>query len=144
MNDKLQRKIFLVDDDQFSLTMYASFLDAQGYKDVSSFSTGEAVLEKLKDEPDIVLLDHQPGDMNGLEVLDKIKRYNPNIYVVFLSSQHENKVAIDAVKAGAFDYITKEAEVLVKISEVMHRIFVVQDYLIKKNPQSSSSRFFFA
>lgn len=142
MDDKLKRKIFLVDDDPFSLTMYAAYLDGQGYKNVSSFASGEAVLDKLKEEPSIVLLDHQPGNISGLEVLDRIKRYNPNIYVVFMSSQEEKKLALASVKAGAFDYITKEAAVLPKITEVMNRIFTVQDYLNKKNPQSS--RFFFA
>ena len=141
MDDKLKRKIFLVDDDPFSLTMYAAYLDVQGYKNVSGFAAGGAVLEKLKEGPDIVLLDHRPGDMPGLEVLDRIKRYNPNIYVVFMGSQDEQKLAQAAVQAGAFDYVFKEGAVLPRIAEVMNRIFTVQEYLYKKNSQSS--RFFF-
>ncbi|PUZ26203.1 response regulator [Chitinophaga parva] len=141
MDDKLKRKIFLVDDDPFSLTMYGAYLDGQGYKNVSGFASGGTVLEKLKEGPDIVLLDHRPGDMPGLEVLDRIKRYNPNIYVVLMSSQEEKKMAEAAVQAGAFDYITKEGAVLPRITEVLNRIFTVQEYLNKKNSQSS--RFFF-
>ncbi|HEY0273387.1 MAG TPA: response regulator [Chitinophaga sp.] len=142
MDDKLKRKIFLVDDDPFSLTMYTAFLDSQGYQQVRGFSTGEAMLEHLKEQPEIVLLDHRPGELSGLVILEKIKRYNPHIYVVLISGQYEKQTAIAAVKAGAFDYITKEAEALPKIKEVMGRIFTVQDYLSKKNSQSS--RFFFA
>lgn len=141
MDDKLKRKIFLVDDDPFSLTMYAAYLDGQGYENVAGFASGGAVLEKLKEGPDIVLLDHRPGDMPGLDVLDRIKRYNPNIYVVFMGSQDEQKLAQAAVQAGAFDYVFKEGAVLPRIAEVMNRIFTVQEYLNKKNSQSS--RFFF-
>ncbi|SCC20588.1 polysaccharide export outer membrane protein [Chitinophaga costaii] len=140
MVDKFKRKIFLVDDDSFSLTMYTAFLDAQGYKNIMGFSSGEAVLEMLKEEPDIILLDHQPGVLTGLEILEKIKRYDPNIYVVFISGRYDKKMGIEAVKGGAFDYITKEAALMPKILEVMNRIFTVQDYLIRIHPKPS--RFF--
>ena len=73
-------------------------------------------------------------DITGFEVLKKIKRYNPNIYVVMISAQENIKTAVDALKYGAFDYIIKDADVCEKISPILNKIIQVKEELKKANP----------
>ena len=63
--------------------------------------------------------------LNGLEVLRKIKRFNPNIYMVLLSGQDDMEVAVNALKYGAFDYIIKGKNDLAKIETVLAKIQTV-------------------
>lgn len=115
-------KIFLVDDDLFSLNVYRQNLENLGYKDVSLFLNGTICLNNLHQKPTIVFLDHNMDDLNGFEVLKKIKRYDPNIYVVIISAQESMKIAIDALKYGAFDYIIKGDNESEKMKNVLLRI----------------------
>jgi len=127
-------KIFLVDDDQFNLLFNGNQLAQLGYSDVSKFENGTDCLNHLTAKPDVVFLDHHMDDMSGFEVLKKIKRFDPNIYVVMLSGQENMKTAIDALKYGAFDYIIKGEEVPKRIKDVMLRITEVQAMLEKSKP----------
>ena len=73
-------------------------------------------------------------DMNGFEVLKKIKRINPNIYVVMVSAQENIKTAVDAIKFGAFDYIIKDNNVCGKMNIIISNIIKVKEQLKKSNP----------
>jgi DNA-binding NtrC family response regulator len=73
-------------------------------------------------------------DLTGFEVLKKIKRFNPNIYVVMVSGQENMKTAIDSLKYGAFDYVIKESTVCEKIALVIEKIIRVKEELKKSNP----------
>jgi DNA-binding NtrC family response regulator len=73
-------------------------------------------------------------DLSGFEVLKKIKRYNPNIYIVMISAQENIKTAVDALKYGAFDYIIKDSNVTDKMTQVINKILVVKDEIRKSNP----------
>ncbi|MFQ3326617.1 MAG: DNA-binding NtrC family response regulator, partial [Salibacteraceae bacterium] len=69
------------------------------------------------------------GTMDGLEVLKKIKRFDPDIYVVFVSGQEEIETATKSLKIGAFDYIVKGPDDTQKIEEVLIKINNVQEML---------------
>ncbi|WP_231557051.1 response regulator [Flavobacterium sp. AED] len=69
-------------------------------------------MENLSRNPDIIILDYQldgivENAMNGLETLDKIKAFNPQIPVIMLSSQDKIEVAINYIQYKAFDYVVK-------------------------------------
>lgn len=132
MANKLESKIYVVDDDPFCLAAYDKHLRAQGYLDVSCFLCGGDFLEQLADEPDIVLLDHDLGDMTGLEVLKEIKRFNTNIFVIFASASQQPDLAAASLKNGAFDYIIKDEHVLEHITNTLNKLYVVKDYLKKR------------
>jgi DNA-binding NtrC family response regulator len=140
MANKFESKIYVVDDDPFCLATYDKHLRAQGYKDITCFSNGADFLLKLHDEPDIVLLDHDLGEMTGLELLTEIKNFNTNIYVIFASARQQPEIAAASLKNGAFDYIIKDDSVLEHITLTLNKLFVVQDYLKKKK---RNNRFFF-
>ncbi|MGK0427102.1 MAG: CheY-like chemotaxis protein, partial [Ulvibacter sp.] len=71
-------KIFIVDDDQLMANIYAQQLKNLGCEDIQIFDNGQDCLNALIDDPTIILLDHQMENLTGMEVLKKVKRFDPN------------------------------------------------------------------
>lgn len=126
-------KIFVVDDDKFCLNIYKQHFLNIGYTNVETFSNGTDCLNRLTENPDIIFLDHSMKILNGLEVLKKIKRFNPNINVVFISSQNDIQTAVNSLKYGAFDYIVKGDDEQRRIDSIIKKIIQVKALLEKKN-----------
>ena len=116
------KKIFLVDDDPFISELFNHHLDALGYQDLTIFNSGISALNHLIEQPEIIFLDYQMDTLNGFELLQKIKRFNPNILVVMVSGQDDMSIPINSLKYGAFDYIVKGKNELEKVEEVLGRI----------------------
>jgi DNA-binding NtrC family response regulator len=127
-------KTFLVDDDAFNLALTQHHLSQLGYSDVSTFTNGTDCLNQLTEQPKVIFLDHNMGDISGFEVLKKIKRFDPNMFVVMLSGQERMETAVDSLKFGAFDYITKGENALNRITSVMNRITAIHEALDKSKP----------
>ncbi|MGB0404296.1 MAG: response regulator [Salibacteraceae bacterium] len=123
------QKVFVVDDNEMTALLYEQFIRNLGFNNIESYNDGMSCLNALIDEPKIIFLDHDMGNMNGLEVLKKIKRFDPDIYVVFVSGQEQIETATQALKIGAFDYIVKGANDTLKIKEVIIKIKNVQEML---------------
>jgi DNA-binding NtrC family response regulator len=134
MENQTQLKFFIVDDDVFCAKLYEQFLNNINCNDIVYFDNGKDCLLNLNQNPDIIFLDHNMNDLSGFEVLKKIKRYNPNIYIVMISAQENIKTAVDALKYGAFDYIIKDSNVTDKMTQVINKILVVKDEIRKSNP----------
>ena len=96
--------IFLVDDDIMSLTLYGQFLKNIGYEDVHLFNSGTDCLENLTLYPQIIFLDYSMEDMNGIDVLKKVRLFDPAIIVVFISGNENPEIAEAAKKHGAVDF----------------------------------------
>lgn len=129
------KKIFLVDDDPFCLNLMKHVMKAHGFADVHTYEGGAACLNSLTDEPDIIFLDHMMGSVSGLETLKAVKRFNPDIYVVFVSGQHELTVAVESLKYGAFDYIVKDDKLSAKVSVVLAKIKGLGEVLAQQPKQ---------
>jgi DNA-binding NtrC family response regulator len=127
-------RIFIVDDDQLTSNIYARHLKNLGYVDVSIFDNGQDCLNALIEEPTVILLDHYMNNLTGMEVLQKVKRFDPNIYVVFISGQEDISTAVEALKFGAFDYIIKGQDDIKSIEKVMIKIKNVNEMLNQKEP----------
>lgn len=126
--------IFIVDDDPFSLSIYEQHLINLNYGPVKAFESGTECLNSLTKHPvDIIFLDHGMEILNGIEVLKKIKRFNPDIYVVFISGQDDVQTAINSLKYGAFDYIVKAEDDLNRIDTVIKKILTVKQLVGKRN-----------
>lgn len=115
-------KIFVVDDDEFSLNMYGHYLQQIGYPNVSLINEGEKCVARLQEEPDIIFLDHHMQDLSGMETLQKIKKYNPYIKVVIVSAQENIRVAVSFIKQGAFDYIVKGDDEMLRMKAILKKI----------------------
>jgi DNA-binding NtrC family response regulator len=130
----MDKKIFIVDDDPFHLMLVQQVLINNGFEDVFLFESGTACLENLEKNPDIIILDHNMDTLTGYEVLRKIKRHNPDIFVIMVSAQEEISTAVNSLKHGAFDYLQKGADIEPKLLEVLNRIDLVKEkLLLKKN-----------
>lgn len=128
MNADAKVKLFLVDDDAVFLKLLAiEFLQHADF-DVETYPTGELCIEHLPSGPDIIILDyHLDGivshAINGIETLDKIKAYNPDIPVIMLSSQDKIEVAVNCMHHRAFDYIVKSETAFVRLQKTITTIF---------------------
>ena len=127
-------KIFLVDDELFSLNFHRQSLENLGYSNITLFLSGTTCLNNLHKKPELIFLDHNMDDILGFDVLKKIKRYDSDLFVVMLSAQEEMEIAIDALKFGAFDYIIKDDNTLIKIQKVMERIELIKGRLEQSKP----------
>ncbi|CAM3914655.1 response regulator [Flavobacterium branchiophilum] len=129
-----QFKFFIVDDDVFCASMHEQYLRNLNYEDITYYDNGNDCLNNLDKNPDIIFLDHNMDGMTGFDVLKKIKRTNPNIFVVMVSGQDNIKTAVDALKYGAFDYVIKDTNVSDKMAIIIDKIIKVKEELRKKNP----------
>lgn len=115
--------VFIVEDDKFFNDLLKGKIQSLGYYDVVSFNKAESCIENLYKIPHIVLLDHNlKGVLNGLETLKKIKEYNPNIFVIYISGQKDMQIAIDSLKYGSFDYIVKDKSTMDRLESIIKRI----------------------
>ena len=133
MTSKTELKIFIVDDDAICREFYKQHLLNMGFENVMLFDNGQQCIDQLDQNPDIILLDHQMKPIDGLDTLKKIKRFNPDIFLIYISGQDDLEVAVNALKYGAFDYIIKgNAKEEEKLVAVMNKILVVIELLSKK------------
>ena len=116
--------ILLVEDDPFYATMLLELLHKQGYDNVKHFDNGlECLLQIYEDKvPDLVIMDHQLGLVNGVEVLQKIRAYKPDLRVIFMSGQKDVRIAVQSIKQGASDYISKDEHAFDKLLAVIKEI----------------------
>jgi two-component system NtrC family response regulator len=111
--------ILLIDDEPAQITSIKSFLKRRDYI-VSSANSGQAGINIIKDgNIDLVLTDYRMPEMNGLEVVQSINKLNPELPVVVITAFSDIKDAVQVMKEGAFDYLSKpiqldELEILVK------------------------------
>jgi len=124
MQTKKLPKFFIVDDDPFCRLRYNQHLINLGFRDNVLFDNGLDCINKLNLQPDIIFLDYDMQPYNGLEMIEKINRLNPDIYLLLISGQKDMQVAINALKSGAFDYVIKGEHDLDKISSVLQKMFV--------------------
>lgn len=115
-------KIFIVEDNAFYASLLENEIVENRLGEVESFSSGESFMENLFKMPDIVLLDHNLGSMEGVDILKKIKSINPNIQVILLSGQEKMCVAINSLKYGAYDYVEKNDLSFNRIKALIKRI----------------------
>jgi two-component system, OmpR family, response regulator len=131
MKKEKKTKLFLIDDDAvFLKSLEIEFMQNVDF-DIESYQTGELALTKLENKPDIVILDyHLDGidldAMNGIDILDKIKEYDPSIPVIMLSSQDEINVAVNCMHHKAFDYVVKSETAFLRLQKIITGIFQIK------------------
>jgi DNA-binding NtrC family response regulator len=141
METNLNLKIFLVDDDVFCLNLYRKHLENLGYTEIYSFENGLDCIGRLTEKPEVIFLDYEMSSLTGTEVLKKIKRFDPDIFVVFLSGQKNIIPAVNALKYGAFDYIVKDDHQFENMTKVILKIIQVQELMKHRIPNIISKIF---
>ena len=117
--------IFIVDDDVALSDSLSDYLTSTVAHKVKVFPTGEDCLKHLEESPDVVILDYllnrvDEDEENGMEVLHSIKKDNPNIRIIMLSSQEHYLVALQTIQNGADEYVMKDEDAFEKIAVIVN------------------------
>jgi two-component system NtrC family response regulator len=128
--------ILLIDDEPAQITSIKSFLKRRNYT-VTSASSGEEGLSFIHDGViDLVFTDFRMPDMNGLEVVKNVKNLNPEIPIVVITAFSDTKDAVQVMKEGAFDYLSKPVDLdeleLVVSKAKEHRYLISENKLLRK------------
>src|SRR5690554_1773162 len=108
-------KIFVIEDDVVFGKIITKALNQEKNYDVTLFSSGEELLKNLHLSPNIVSIDYALPEMNGLEILKKVKSYDKNIFTIILSGQENVEVVVEAYENGANRYIVKNDNAIVEL-----------------------------
>jgi two-component system chemotaxis response regulator CheY len=101
-------KIVIVDDSDFSRTIMTKMLTEEGFRVVGEAASAEAAMPLIKEkEPQIVIADIVMPNVSGLELTEKIGQSFPDIAVIIVSSLSQEHIVLDAISAGANDFIAK-------------------------------------
>src|SRR5919204_4719255 len=106
-------RIFVVDDDTSSRELLARILSGEGHR-VTPLSDGREALERLggpEGAPDLVVSDIRMGDVDGLALTDALRQRAPDTPVILVTAFGNIDGAVDAIRRGAFDYISKPYDV---------------------------------
>ncbi len=115
-------KIFVVEDDEWYSKMLAYTFNLNPDDSVTNFKTGKDFLQKLDEQPDLVTLDFRLPDMDGAELLKKIKSFNPDIEVIVISGQDSIETAVELLKEGAYDYIVKQKDIRERLVNTIRNV----------------------
>lgn len=110
MYEKEPIKIFVVEDDPTYTKFLSYVLSLDPDFETQFFSNGKDCIEQLHKKPAVITLDYSLPDMPGEKVLSAIREFDPDISVIIISAQEKIGTAVELLKLGAFDYITKDEE----------------------------------
>ncbi len=108
MTDKI--KVLMVDDEEQFRATTKKILDKRGFDTIVAAS-GEEAIDKVKDKPDVVILDIKMPGIDGHEALREIKKLSPDLPVIMLTGHGAMPSAKEALATGAFDYLAKPCDI---------------------------------
>jgi DNA-binding NtrC family response regulator len=107
----MESRILVVDDEQLVRWSLTQALEAAGYHVEQACDAKEALEAARRETPDLVLLDYRLPDQTGLEVLRKLRKATPRLPVVMITAHASVGGAVEAMKEGAYDYVSKPFEI---------------------------------
>ena len=120
--------ILIVEDDAPIRNLISVTLEAHEYRHIAAPNAGTAILEASSHNPDIMLLDLGLPDMDGVEVIQKIRSWS-NMPIIVISARSDDTDKIEALDAGADDYLTKPFsvdELLARLRVTLRRLNQMQ------------------
>lgn len=129
-------RILVVEDDTSVKNLITTTLKAHDYRYLTAPNGQTAILEASSHNPDIVLLDLGLPDIDGVEVIKKVRTWS-NMPIIVISARSEDTDKIDALDAGADDYLTKPfsvEELLARLRVMQRRLTLIQ----KESPAESA------
>ena len=137
-------RILIIDDDQSLLESYTVLLEDEFQ--VSTAESGERGLDLLRHEDvHLVLLDVRLPDINGLEVLRRIKALDENVDVIMITAVKDVRVAVEAIKLGAYDYLEKPFEIdeiLSLLRRTLEHQNLLREVLYLRDLRAEGDRYF--
>ena len=114
----VMNRILIVDDDQATCRLLGAIFRAEGFDVLTAHDGPSGIDAVLTAKPDVVLLDLEMPAMDGMAVLERLKKEAPGVPVVMLTGSMDVKNAVRAIQLGAFNYLTKpmnRAEVVIVV-----------------------------
>lgn len=121
--------ILIVEDDSAVQNLIITALLTQGYRLCTAANGAQAIMESASNRPDIMLLDLGLPDMDGVDVIRKVRTWS-NLPIIVISARSEDNDKIDALDAGADDYLTKPFsvdELLARMRVTLRRLKHIQE-----------------
>ncbi len=138
------RKVLVVDDDPSILTMTEDLLTEAGFE-VGKCASGREALDRLQaQEWDVVLTDLQMPGVDGLELLAAVREQSPDTPVIIMTAFGTIQSAVDAMRAGALDFVTKPfraGELLISLERAFERRALEQENRALRRAVARSSAF---
>lgn len=128
--------ILVVEDDKAVRNLITTTLETQAYQFHTASTGGESILEAISHKPDIIILDLGLPDMDGIDIIKKIRTWS-NVPIIVVSARSEDRDKIEALDAGADDYLTKPfsvEELLARLRVTLRRV----QYDYAKNTQDDA------
>ena len=102
--------ILIVDDEAIQRTLLGGFLGKQGYTVLEASTGAEALAQFMQHPIDLVLLDHRMPDMNGDQVLARMKEHTPLVRVIMITAYGAVDTAVRVMQLGADDFLEKPVD----------------------------------
>ncbi|NLN14040.1 MAG: response regulator [Tissierellia bacterium] len=107
----MSKRVLIVDDALFMRMKLKDILERNGFEVVAEAQNGMEAVEKFKSErPDIVTMDITMPEMDGIEALKEIMKIDPKAKIIMCSAMGQQSMVMDAIQAGAIDFIVKPFE----------------------------------
>jgi len=134
---KQKNRILVVDDDTAHRTMLHALIGGWGYE-VSEADDGSTAISEVRERSyDLVLMDVRMLKVSGIEALSEIKSFNPAVPVIIMTAYSSVEAAVDAIKQGAYDYLTKPLDfdkLKLSLERAMEHIHLKEENrLLKEN-----------
>ena len=104
-------KIYIVEDDAWYAELLKHTLELNPDHQVAKFTTAKDLLAHLDETPDVITMDYRLPDMEGHQLLSKIKKTVPSTEVIVISEQEKIETAVELLNQGAFDYIVTSKDI---------------------------------
>lgn len=134
-------RILIIDDDDSTRESLSTYLSENGYEAFTAEGGLKGVEECKSKNPDLIICDINMPDINGLEVLKRVKEFDELIQVIIITAYDDMESTISAMQLGAYDYIEKPVDI-VKLSIILKRALEnrklskkLESYLPDKNPE---------
>jgi len=125
----MQKNIYLVEDEKSLNILLEKYLQREGYE-VTTFSEGTSAIARIKDMPDLWILDIMLPDIDGYQIIKAIKENNKNTPVIFMSARNEELDRVVGLELGSDDYLSKPflpRELVIRTNKLMERIYANED-----------------
>ncbi|WP_231460615.1 MULTISPECIES: sigma-54 dependent transcriptional regulator [unclassified Pedobacter] len=139
----MKKKILIIDDEVNIGLLLSKFLTRNGFE-VANAITGNSAMDILTTQTfDLVLCDYRLDDTDGREILIKIKENYPTTGVIIITGYSDIKLAVELIKLGAYDYITKPLypdEILNTINKALETQRALNENVVVKNTKGSNNK----
>ncbi|MBS4014102.1 MAG: response regulator [Bacteroidetes bacterium] len=127
MEKEITRKIFVIEDNKTEGMLLKLCLSSIANVSISNFTNGSDLLNSISENPDIVIVDLMLPDISGIELIKRIKNFNPKINVIVVSAQRDIDVVAKTQELGVYNYLVKSETCIEYLQQVISNLITLLD-----------------